>query len=82
MDAVTDPLRSRAVAGGSKFDSGRGNSLSDWVSDWLDETGELNAIPENLRNYFDYDAYARDLELGGDVFTVRHNGETWVFWNR
>ena len=61
--------------------AGRGNSLVAWVEEFLDDTGELEAIPEKLRYYFDYAAYARDLKLGGDVFTVEHEGETWVFWN-
>ena len=62
--------------------AGRGRSLEDWVEEFLADTGELDAIPEKLRNYFDYAAYARDLQLGGDVFTVDYDGETWVFWNR
>jgi antirestriction protein len=47
----------------------------------LEDTGSLAEIPENLRNYFDFQAYARDARLGGDVVFVRHEGEVWVFWN-
>ncbi len=42
----------------------------------VDETGLLGEIPENLRYYFDYEAYGRDMELGGDV--CEHNRH-W-FW--
>ena len=41
-----------------------------WVAmaeELMEETGELETIPEHLRNYFDFDAYARDLRLGGDM---------------
>ena len=42
----------------------------------VDETGLLGEIPKNLRYYFDYEAYGRDMELGGDV--CEHNRH-W-FW--
>jgi antirestriction protein len=54
----------------------------DWAYEFLNDTGALNEIPENLRNYFDYEAYARDARLGGDICFVNHNGETWAFYNR
>ena len=44
---------------------------------WLEDTGELNEIPERLRNYFDYQAYARDIRLSGEM--CEHNGH--FFWN-
>ena len=42
----------------------------------VDEMGLLGEIPENLQYYFNYEAYGRDMELGGDVF--EHNRH-W-FW--
>ncbi len=42
----------------------------------VDETCILSEIPENLQCYFDYEAYGRDMELGGDVW--EHNCH-W-FW--
>ena len=42
----------------------------------VDETCLLSEIPENLQCYFDYEAYGRDMELGGDVW--EHNCH-W-FW--
>lgn len=53
----------------------------DWAYDYIDGTGMLSAMPENLRNYFDYAAFARDAHLGGDVAFIEHAGETWVFDN-
>lgn len=53
---------------------------SGWVAmaeELLEETGELEAIPERLRYYFDYEAYARDLRCGGDL--CEHDGH--FFWN-
>jgi len=60
--------------------AGTADSLVDWCHGFLDDTGQLEAIPENLRFYFDYEAFARDMEIG-DVFTIRHESETHVFWN-
>ncbi len=43
----------------------------------VDEQGLLEALPERLQYYFDYEAYGRDLRLGGDV--VEENGH--FFWS-
>ena len=42
----------------------------------VDELGMLGEIPESLQYYIDYDAYGRDLELGGEV--REHNDH--YFW--
>jgi hypothetical protein len=38
-------------------------------------------IPENLRNYIDYKAFARDCELGGDMCEFNYNGATYTCTN-
>lgn len=60
---------------------GKYKDEEDWAYEFLKDTGGLEGIPENLRGYFDYEAYARDARLNGDISFVDHNGETWVFWN-
>lgn len=61
---------------------GRGyNTKADWAHDTLEEQGALNDVPDHLRNYIDFESYARDCELGGDVTFVRHDGDLWVFSN-
>jgi antirestriction protein len=57
---------------------GQFNTLGDWAESFLEDTGGLPEIPENLRNYFDYDSYGRDAQLGGDIW-MSNNGH--VFWN-
>lgn len=55
-------------------------NLSDFARELTEETTE---IPESLVNYIDYEAMARDLELGGDVFTIELGfDEVHVFWAR
>lgn len=39
------------------------------------------ALPENLRGYFDYEAFARDAELGADIVSIAtRDGQVHVFW--
>lgn len=47
----------------------------------LESMGQLSEIPQWARNYFDLEAYARDLELGGDYTFTSKNGQTYVFSN-
>jgi len=51
-------------------------NYADYGQDFLESTGMIDAVPENLRYYIDYHAYGRDLFLGGDV--QEHNG--YVFY--
>lgn len=62
--------------------SGEWDSLAAWAEDLLGSTGALAALPESLRCYFDYEKYADDLDLSGDVFTIEAGGKVHVFWNR
>jgi antirestriction protein len=60
---------------------GKHDSKTAWAEAFLDDTGMLRALPEWARRYFDYEAYARDAELGGDMVFVRHQGDLWAFHN-
>lgn len=59
---------------------GKYNSKEDWASEYIESCGLLHDVPDALKNYFDYAAYARDAELDGMTF-VRQDGEVWVFHN-
>ncbi|MDP2794923.1 MAG: antirestriction protein ArdA [Sulfurisoma sp.] len=41
----------------------------------------LDSVPENVRNYIDYEAFARDCECGGDMSEFEYMGETWTITN-
>lgn len=63
--------------------AGEHDTLAAWAEEFMDETGGLDEVPENLRAYFDFEAYARDCRLNGDVFEARGpSGTNYVFWNR
>ena len=59
---------------------GAHSSLADWAESFHDDMGtDLGT----LSNYIDWERWARDAELGGDVFTIEtDDGQTHVFWNR
>jgi antirestriction protein len=62
--------------------AGTGDSLADWASEFLEESGQLEEVPERWRPYLDLEQYAHDLELGGDIFTIDIDGGVHVFWTR
>lgn len=57
------------------------DTLTAYGEDYCDESGILDSIPEQFRSYFDCEAYARDLELGGEIFTRRVSGGLLIFRN-
>jgi antirestriction protein len=48
----------------------------DFAADWLEQTGGLANVPEHLQAYIDFDAYGRDLVVGGAV--TEHDGH-WFY---
>jgi antirestriction protein len=54
----------------------------EWAEYLLEDTGELDKIPQHLRGYFDFERYAHDAELSGDIFTIEVDGKTHIFWSR
>ncbi|MDE1188864.1 MAG: antirestriction protein ArdA [Pantoea sp.] len=55
---------------------GEADSEEDYAYQQVEDSGLLSEVPEPLRSYFDYEAYARDLFSGGYVL---HDG--FVFSN-
>lgn len=45
---------------------GKFDNWSRFAEENVDQLGYLDEMPEHLRYYFDYDAFARDLECSGD----------------
>jgi len=48
-------------------------SMEDVAYKYIDETGALQAMPENLQNYFDYKKLGRDMEIEGNYYTDNEN---------
>ncbi len=58
---------------------GKADTKRAWAEQYLEETEQLSELPKWAENYFDFEAYAHDAEVGGDVSFVRHDGDLWVF---
>lgn len=56
------------------------DSVAEYAAELIEQTTQ---IPASLANYIDYDAMAHDMELSGDVFSIKTiYNETHVFWAR
>lgn len=51
---------------------GQYDSEEDFAEQFADECGYLDQIPQNLRYYFDFEKFARDLFLDGFYFDAGH----------
>lgn len=51
---------------------GKHDSERDYTEQLIDDTGMLSEMPENLRGYFDYEAYSRDLFISDYHFADGH----------
>lgn len=53
-------------------------STLEYAISYLEDTGLLDQIPENLRYYFDTESFARDLELNGDIASLEADNTHYV----
>lgn len=60
--------------------AGEADTELEWVENYVEETGLLSAMPANLRNYFDHEAYLRDMKCGGEIGFVCYEGTVYAFW--
>lgn len=59
--------------------AGEWGDVDEYASELIDE-GALGEIPESLAPYIDVERFARDLVLGGDIWTAdAPGGRCWVF---
>jgi hypothetical protein len=58
------------------------DSLASWAESFLEDTGSLKDVSESLRNYIDFESWADDAEMNGDVFSIEAGGNVHVFWAR
>ena len=60
---------------------GEFDTLADYAEQLLDDCyGDLlKSLPDFIRYHIDYEGIAHDMELNGDVFTIKCNGRIHVF---
>lgn len=64
-------------ADAARFDdayAGVWGDFDEFVQNLVNDLGMLDGVPETLARYFDYDAFGRDLLLGGDYYTIDISG--------
>lgn len=52
--------------------AGEYKSKLEFVYDFVDNSGVLHGVPDEIARYFDFDAYARDLFIDGFVWANGH----------
>ncbi len=57
---------------------GEFDSTGDLAYHYAEETGLLDGVHKSVAMYFDYEAFGRDLDIGGDVISFSGH----YFWNR
>lgn len=59
--------------------SGCYKSVADYAEEMTEDTSQ---IPENLAYYIDYERMGRDMELGGDIYTIETaHDEVHIFYS-
>ncbi len=58
---------------------GKYDSEENWAVNFWDETGMLDQVPEFAQSYIDFEKYANDARMGGDIYFVSWKGEIWAF---
>jgi len=58
------------------------DSLTDYAEHFIDDcyADSIKSLPEFIRYHIDYEGIARDMELGGDVFSLECGGKVHVFY--
>lgn len=55
------------------------SDLAAYAEEYADDCGMLDGLPDLIRHNIDFEGVARELELGGDVFTVDGGDGVLVF---
>ena len=59
--------------------SGTHDSPEAWAMEFWEETGMLDQVPEFAQGYIDYEQFARDARLGGDMVFVEKGRRVRAF---
>lgn len=60
---------------------GKYDSAEDYAYEFIRDCYDLEKMMGNLSNYFDYEAFARDLQLSGDMYFADVDGGVIAFRN-
>lgn len=55
--------------------------LEEYAEEYVESTGMLDGVPETVARYFDFEAFGRDMAIGGDVTVFEFAGTMYVMSN-
>lgn len=55
-------------------------TATEYAHEYIEDCGLLSELPENLHFYFDVEAFARDMVLGGDITEVDIMNTHYIVW--
>ena len=80
VDAITD-IDEDAVERTEEQYIGVFDDIASFAAEYLENTGLLAEVPKSLEYYIDFDGWARDAEISGDVQYIGHGPDVYVFHN-
>lgn len=73
----------KALEAFDSYNAGAGKDLTSWAKKFAEASGLLHKLPETVRPYFDYAAWARDAVQNGDIWVIElYDDEIAVFASR
>lgn len=60
---------------------GTWRSVEDYAEQFVEDCYDLRSVPDFIKHHIDYEGIARDLELGGDIWTTAGGDGVFVFDN-
>jgi hypothetical protein len=82
FDSFGESIKNGILTGSDdEADQERVEEMSDEEvgEEYVNDVGWDGVGDDNIKNFFDMDRYARDLELNGDVGKMEFAGKTWVY---
>lgn len=55
-------------------------TAEDYAQSYIEDTGMLSALAENLQRYFDVKDFSHDMLLGGDIAELRIDSTDYIVW--
>ena len=54
--------------------------MEDVAMQYMEETGLLDSLDDNLKEYFDFEAYGRDMEIEGNFVFTKDGNCIEILW--
>lgn len=62
--------------------AGEYDGIGAWAVEYLEDSGRLDGLADDIRYHINYEGWAEDASLNGDIWYVEVGRRVHVFWNR